>query len=39
MPSSVWRGSIVLSLISIPGQLYAAATEPFKPNKYQESRG
>jgi DNA end-binding protein Ku len=25
MPSSVWRGSIVLSLISIPAQLYAAA--------------
>ncbi|MGB6683040.1 MAG: Ku protein [Candidatus Acidiferrum sp.] len=25
MPSSIWRGSIVLSLISIPAQLYAAA--------------
>jgi DNA end-binding protein Ku len=25
MPASVWRGSIVLSLISIPVQLYAAA--------------
>jgi len=25
MPSSVWKGSIVLSLISIPVQLYAAA--------------
>jgi DNA end-binding protein Ku len=25
MPASVWRGSIVLSLISIPAQLYAAA--------------
>jgi DNA end-binding protein Ku len=25
MPSSVWRGSIVLSLLSIPAQLYAAA--------------